>query len=113
MNRREFLRGAIVSIAAGEALVQLASVAETEALTKGEAVGLIREPLFTQPLFGDGLAYVRQGNDFLPIGYITKIDVRTEPVVDHSVVTGEIIMVPGLSRATMGFQAYFDRRTTR
>jgi hypothetical protein len=77
MERRDFLRGALLSVGAGTALVQLANPAETAALTVREPILLghppLVPPLTTLPYPLSEEVYTRMADGgFVAIGIITR-----------------------------------------
>lgn len=108
MERRSFLRGLIASVGAGTALVQLATPAEARALTREQPVGLVPTPQNTPFEYvwpDDGLAYARRGDKFVPIGYITSLEI-TENKHELPRLDGTIELVPGLKSARAKTQGW-------
>ncbi len=106
MERREFIKGLLIgaSAAAGTALVKLAEPEEVTALTLGRET-LVGHP---QPAL-DGLpetpigamVYIRtyRGHDayqFLPIGFVTRLEIRNESLDVTPSWSGTIVLQPGL-----------------
>lgn len=110
MERRSFLRGLVASIGAGTALVKLATPEETRALTVEQPVGLVSTPKNTPFEYiwpDDGLAYARRGDEFVPIGYITSLEVSANAHEAMSL-NGEIQLVPGLREARAKTQGWLS-----
>ena len=104
LQRRSFLKGLIASVGAGTALVRLAFADETRALVVQQPVGLVTPSLFAAAGYGDdGIAYVLQKGKFVPVGYITSIDMSCS-VDDATSCRGEVRLVPGLRSGTMCFE---------
>lgn len=88
MNRRQFLHGtlAAASVAAGTALVKLATPEEVSQLAVGRTTQLSQMPesrpasiesLRNAFFKGDPL-YARSGDEFVPVGFVTRVDVKAE-----------------------------------
>lgn len=83
IERRNFLKGLLIGAASGEALIKLASPAETSALVVNQPAIVGQPPPMTNPVFPPGKAllanppevYARTGPDtYEVIGYLTDIN---------------------------------------
>lgn len=109
MERRNFLRGLLVSATAGEAIIKLATAEETQALVVREPVVLGQPTMYALPngndLMGEVFIRNRKGG-YEQIGYIT--DLRIEATIsDMTSWNGTIQLVPGVKRATASFEGKF------
>lgn len=104
MQRRDFLRGVLLSASAGTALIQLASPAETAALVPSQPVVLGHpEPEFFYPSDSPEVYVRRPNGGFVCVGLVTRLDVRQEIHREHSW-TGEAILIPGLKEGQLFFE---------
>ena len=82
MERRSFLRGIIGSVAAGEALVKLATPTEALELVNGADVGLVpirKLPIHETQYPSQGtILYVENRGSFLPVGIVTEMKFHRE-----------------------------------
>lgn len=109
MERRKFLTGTLASLAAGTALVKLASAEET-ALVVNQPV-VLGQPEYQIPnLFGcDGIIYLRafegpnKSDEFVPVGHLTSITV-SRTMIEYESWHGTAVYTPGLSRANITFE---------
>lgn len=122
MNRRDFLRGALIgtSAAAGTALIKLATPTEL-AMLETQKNCLVGQPEMwfptTEMTIPDPLVYMRavrfrEGRlgmvgdpEFIPIGYLRKweITIRSEEEISWR---GEATIVPGLKTGRLEFEGY-------
>jgi len=109
MNRRTFLRGTLLSVAGSQALVRLATPAESEALIPQRALvlGHPQPELDPTTAFMDAPeVYMRRPQDgaFICIGICTKIEVHTPTFDSSSAWDGEVRLIPGLKRGKLFFE---------
>jgi len=107
LNRRGFLRGMLIgaSATAGTALVQLATPGDVEALAL-RIPTLVGQPVgYVIPDYGDfdGQVYIRHRREYVPVGYVTRLDVSAR-VHEEVSWTGEVCLVPGLKTAELFFE---------
>jgi drug/metabolite transporter superfamily protein YnfA len=108
MNRRSFLRGALISATAGTALVKLATVAETQFLSTAAPVALGNlEPEILPYWHGSSPeVYMRHQGVFLCVGLLREIRV-SQDVTDMMTWDGQVVIVPGLKREEFSFQGQY------
>lgn len=119
MDRRNFIRGLLVSasVGAGTALVRLAKPEEVTGLVAGEQT-LIAQPGNRQHVPAlEGISsevYIRkvwQGQEvYVPIGYIREITIGSN-VAELVTWDGKVDLVPGLKRGRLlfdGQRQFFD-----
>lgn len=106
MNRRTFLQGTLVSVAAAAstALVRLASPDETATLAVGQPAILGQPSAHWLPYDWTGEVFMlnRRG-EFSPIGYVTRLEIKSS-LNELMSWDGDVIVVPGLKRAEMSFE---------
>jgi len=114
MERRTFLHGMLASVAAGTALVTLASAEETAQLVPETPVLIGHPPLVP----GIGFApvgrtvYMKVGDAYESIGYVTAMHVEEHDVELTSAgevrpaYQGSIAYVPGLRRVSLDFASH-------
>jgi hypothetical protein len=119
MERRSFLKGLVVGMgtAASTALVKLASPEEAQALVH-QPVGILAQPPKPRSTYDLALQVFRAGNpifasvgsnQFVPIGYITSINVEA-PVYSDITVHGDAAVSfnpSGLTRGKMDLEFFF------
>lgn len=110
MERRNFIKGLLVSASAatGAALVKLAEPGEAAALV------LQRDVLLAQPertrfpgLQAIGAeVYVKKGDEFIAVGIMRSINVRSGLVDASMAYDGEVMLVPGIKSGTLFFAGH-------
>lgn len=110
MDRRQFLKGTIVAIAAAEATVRLATPAETALLETKQPVALANiTPTaadFSSLFFNDPTIYMRSqnGKEYIPIGVVTSMTKNVE-YLDAGQWEGEFqVTKPGIARISGTFK---------
>lgn len=108
MERRNFIKGMLVSAVAGEAVVKLATAEEVrELVPKREVILGHTSPDYFFPgnanFFG-GEVYAKSADgSYMPIGYLTSVTVQT--MVEEAVNwEGQITLVPGMKCANASFK---------
>ncbi len=106
MNRRQFLRGTLLSVAGTEAIVRLASSAESSALMAHREI-IVGHPEPAQYFMGDSPeVYLRRNDgDFVCIGIMTQLQMSVNTVdVSQTTWKGEAILIPGMRRGQLFFE---------
>lgn len=96
MERRSFLKGLLVSVSAGTAMVKLATPAETQALVVAGPVLLGQPECVVNPYGiypGDDVFVRRSTGEFDRIGFLRTVTV-TANISDLTTFDGEIQLVP-------------------
>jgi len=109
MNRRTFLRGTLLSVAGSQALVRLATPAESSALIPQRELVLGHPQPETDPITSFMNApevYMRRPEDgaFFCIGICTKIEMHTPTFDSSSAWDGEVRLIPWLKRGELFFE---------
>jgi hypothetical protein len=112
MDRRDFLRGALIgtSAAACTALIKLPTPEEVRALVPHEDV-FLRQPDFhhQNPLIYDHVGaevYLKKRNskEFMPIGFLTEVNLHREVLDGTASWDGQVTLVPGMIRGFARFE---------
>lgn len=110
MERRGFLTGLISSIAGASAMVKLATPAEARALEVAKPV-VLRQPQPLEPISQNligGEVFMRAGRDYVPVGYVTRLDIDSAVDALPSI-SGEAVVIPnGLRTATLEFRGIWQ-----
>ena len=109
MGRRSFLRGTLVSVAAGTALVTLATAEETSQLVQGPIVlGNIGQHYTPLPSLCSPEVYIRVHDRFVCVGLIREITVHQQ---HPEIITwdGSVELVPGLKRGEVWFKGQREK----
>jgi hypothetical protein len=116
MNRRELLKGTLLSVSAAActALVQLATPEETEALTLHAPTLMGQPEILVVPASIVGReVYVRvglaDGEQYLPIGIVDSFEMHRWPIDASTTRDGAQRFIPGLPRTFGTFYGSFRR----
>jgi hypothetical protein len=112
VDRRKFLSGMITGVSGAVASVALATPEQVTALAPSQPLRmeLLDSPQFPNWAEHDGIAYLFDGQDFYPVGYVTSIGVFHGDVDITSWWEGHVTLVPGLKRGEMTFKSKLGGR---
>jgi len=105
MERRSFLKGFLISAsaAAGTALVQLATPEQAIALIQDHDVVLGQPNRYEPPWMGSEI-YMKHTSGYVPVGYLTQLNMRTEMNDASSWWEGHGTLIPGIKHWTFEFE---------
>jgi hypothetical protein len=105
MMRRHFLKGMLMGVPAGTALIQLATPEDTQLLNLREPILLGQPEYLREPIWDfDPIVYMKDANGtFISVGHVTQLTVH-QHVIDAYDWTGEVRAYPGLRDVAMSFQ---------